>query len=101
MAAMFGRKSTNLISSCRRSLSLNKHFLRGGGLSSHGGNIRCVSCLASLPETYKMLRDTCRDFAERELKPIAGEIDKEHRYPLEQVLLVFGIFYLDLNREED
>lgn len=39
----------------------------------------------SLPETHEMLRKTCRDFAENELKPIAGEIDKEHRYPAEQV----------------
>ena len=40
-----------------------------------------------LPETHQMLRDTCRDFAEKELKPIAGQLDKEHRYPKEQVLI--------------
>lgn len=38
-----------------------------------------------LPETHEMLRKTCREFAEKELKPIAGTIDKEHRYPREQV----------------
>ena len=32
-----------------------------------------------------MLRTTCRDFAEAELKPIAGKIDKEHLYPRDQV----------------
>ncbi|KAH8042278.1 hypothetical protein HPB51_021362 [Rhipicephalus microplus] len=32
-----------------------------------------------------MLRKTCREFAEKELKPVAGVIDKEHRYPREQV----------------
>ena len=29
-----------------------------------------------LPETHKMLKDTCRQFAEAELWPIAGKIDK-------------------------
>ena len=29
-----------------------------------------------LPETHQMLRDTCRQFAEAELWPIAGKIDK-------------------------
>ena len=38
-----------------------------------------------LPEDIELLRTTCWDFAEQELKPIAGEIDKEHKYPAEQV----------------
>ena len=46
---------------------------------------RSVSSLAKLPETHEMLRQTCRDFAEKELKPIAGSLDKDHKYPLEQV----------------
>ncbi|CAK6440434.1 unnamed protein product, partial [Pipistrellus nathusii] len=37
-----------------------------------------------LPETHQMLRQTCRDFAEKELFPIAAEIDKEHRFPAAQ-----------------
>ncbi len=36
-------------------------------------------------ETHAMLRKTCRDFAEKELKPIAAALDREHRYPTEQV----------------
>lgn len=32
-----------------------------------------------------MLQKTCRDFAEGELKPIAADIDKNHRYPTEQI----------------
>lgn len=47
---------------------------------------RCVSSLANLPETHEMLRKTCRDFAENELKPIAGNLDKDHKFPLEQVM---------------
>ncbi|KAJ6659137.1 hypothetical protein lerEdw1_019440 [Lerista edwardsae] len=40
---------------------------------------------AELPETHQMLRQTCRDFAERELAPMAARLDKEHRFPAEQV----------------
>lgn len=38
-----------------------------------------------LPETHQMLRQTCRDFAERELVPVAAQMDKEHRFPAAQV----------------
>ena len=46
---------------------------------------RSISNLAKLPETHEMLRQTCRDFADKELAPIAASLDKEHRFPLEQV----------------
>ena len=39
-----------------------------------------------LPETLQMLRETCRQFAESELWPIAGKIDKACQYPAEQVM---------------
>ena len=32
--------------------------------------------LIDLPETHQMLKDTCRQFAEAELWPIAGPIDR-------------------------
>lgn len=32
-----------------------------------------------------MLRQTCRDFAEKELAPIAAQLDKEHLFPKAQV----------------
>lgn len=32
-----------------------------------------------------MLRQTVRDFAEKELMPLAAQLDKEHRFPAEQV----------------
>lgn len=38
-----------------------------------------------LPETHQILRQTCRDFAEKELMPLAAQLDKEHRFPAEQV----------------
>ena len=46
---------------------------------------RHASILTSLPETHELLRKTCRDFAEAELKPNAARFDKEHLYPKEQV----------------
>ena len=50
-------------------------------------NVRCASSLIDLPETHELLRKTCRDFADNELIPIAAELDREHRFPKEQVNL--------------
>jgi len=36
-------------------------------------------------EEYDMLRQTCRDFADQQLRPIAGDLDREHRFPAEQI----------------
>lgn len=47
--------------------------------------IRTVSSLVELPETHEMLRKTCRDFADKELIPIAAKLDKQHLFPTEQV----------------
>ncbi len=46
---------------------------------------RSLSALSMLPEEHQMLRKMCRDFAENELKPIAKDLDKEGRFPKEQV----------------
>mmetsp|Transcript_22756 Transcript_22756/g.29565 ORF Transcript_22756/g.29565 Transcript_22756/m.29565 type:complete len:413 (+) Transcript_22756:71-1309(+) len=39
----------------------------------------------SLSEEHLMIRDMCRNFAETELMPVAGELDKKHKFPTEQV----------------
>ena len=36
-----------------------------------------------------MLQKTCREFAEKELQPLAGKFDKEHLFPKEQVWIKF------------
>ncbi|MBN3322760.1 ACADS protein, partial [Atractosteus spatula] len=54
-------------------------------LSCRRGGVRLLSQLAELPETHAMLRQTCRDFADRELAPLAAQLDREHRFPAEQV----------------
>src|SRR5882672_6604409 len=38
-----------------------------------------------------LLRETCRDFADRELKPNARRWDREHRYPSEAVKKAFEL----------
>jgi butyryl-CoA dehydrogenase len=40
----------------------------------------------TLSETHEMLRKTCRELAERELAPQAAHVDREHRFPREQVM---------------
>lgn len=56
-----------------------------GKLQSRGKVVRSVSTFCSLPETHKILQKTCREFAEKELQPIAHKFDKEHLFPKEQV----------------
>ncbi|KAK1328714.1 hypothetical protein QTO34_012289 [Cnephaeus nilssonii] len=54
-----------------------------------------------LPETHQMLCQTCRDFAEKELFPIAAEIDKEHRFPAAQVKKMGGLGLLAMDVPEE
>jgi butyryl-CoA dehydrogenase len=56
----------------------------------------------ALSETHEMLRKTCREFADKELVPIAGELDKHHRYPAEQVarLAEMGLMGVAVPEEE-
>lgn len=39
----------------------------------------------SLTEEQTLIRDMVREFAEKEVKPIAAEIDRNHRFPVETV----------------
>ncbi|NP_001080869.1 short-chain acyl-CoA dehydrogenase [Xenopus laevis] len=56
---------------------------------------------AELPETHQMLRDTCREFAEKELQPIAAELDQKHRFPQDQVRQMgqMGLLAVDVPEE--
>jgi butyryl-CoA dehydrogenase len=44
-----------------------------------------------LTEEQRLLRDTCREFADRELKPYAKKWDREHQYPREAVQKAFEL----------
>ncbi|GGL59788.1 acyl-CoA dehydrogenase family protein [Halocalculus aciditolerans] len=37
----------------------------------------------SLPDEHRMIRDTVREFAEEEIRPIAQDIEDDHRFPAE------------------
>lgn len=55
-----------------------------------------------LTETQQMLRDTCRDFAARELTPNARRWDEEHHYPAEavQMLAELGLMGVAVPEED-
>lgn len=48
-------------------------------------NVSYLADMGPISETHEMLRRTCADFAEKELIPIAGDLDKNHTYPREQI----------------
>ncbi|XP_067911310.1 short-chain specific acyl-CoA dehydrogenase, mitochondrial isoform X2 [Heterodontus francisci] len=47
--------------------------------------LHTVYQMVELPETHQLLRDTCRSFAEKELSSVAAQLDREHKFPAEQV----------------
>ncbi|OWF41152.1 short-chain specific acyl-CoA dehydrogenase, mitochondrial-like [Mizuhopecten yessoensis] len=76
-------------------------FLRYGRILSRKNVFaasRPLSSLSSLPDTHEMLRQSVRDFADKELVPIAAKLDKEHLYPAEQVkkLGEMGLMCVDI-----
>lgn len=44
-----------------------------------------MTLMFEVTDVHQMLRDTCRGFAEQELKPLAPTLDREHRFPLAQI----------------
>ena len=65
------------------SLALSLSLPPALGLCLRGS--RALSQLAELPEMHQMMRQTCRDYAAKELAPIAATLDKNHTYPAKQV----------------
>ena len=55
-----------------------------------------------LSETHEMLRQTCRDFADKELAPAAAKHDVEHLFPKEQVqkLTELGLMGVAISDDE-
>lgn len=43
--------------------------------------LRSVTTHSQLPEEHKMIYDMCRNFADAELAPHAGEWDQKHEFP--------------------
>ncbi|XP_059844330.1 short-chain specific acyl-CoA dehydrogenase, mitochondrial isoform X6 [Hypanus sabinus] len=63
--------------------------------------LHTVYQMVELPETHQLLRDTCRGFAEKELVPIAAQLDKEHKFPAEQVKKMgeLGLLAMDVSEK--
>uniref|UniRef100_A0A8C7MR10 short-chain acyl-CoA dehydrogenase n=1 Tax=Oncorhynchus kisutch TaxID=8019 RepID=A0A8C7MR10_ONCKI len=83
----------------KASLSLSFSPFPALGLCVSG--CRSLSSLAELPEMHQMMRQTCRDYADRELGPIAGKLDKEHLFPAQQVreLGAMGVMAIEVPEE--
>ncbi|XP_062710781.1 short-chain specific acyl-CoA dehydrogenase, mitochondrial-like [Aedes albopictus] len=47
--------------------------------------IRRQFSVCELPKDLRQVQKTCRSFAERELQPIAAELDREARFPAKQI----------------
>uniref|UniRef100_A0A8C6KGJ5 Short-chain specific acyl-CoA dehydrogenase, mitochondrial n=1 Tax=Nothobranchius furzeri TaxID=105023 RepID=A0A8C6KGJ5_NOTFU len=67
---------------------------------------KCLGCrglsqLAELPETHQLLRQTCRDYADKELIPVAAKLDKEHAYPAKQIKELGSIGVMAIEVPED
>ena len=52
-----------------------------------------------LTEEQVLIRDTVREFVENDIKPIAGAIDKEHRFPSESIapMAELGLFGFNID----
>ncbi|XP_023994070.1 short-chain specific acyl-CoA dehydrogenase, mitochondrial-like [Salvelinus namaycush] len=76
-------------------------FKAGKALGLCVSGCRSLSSLAELPEMHQMMRQTCRDYADRELGPIAGKLDKEHLFPVQQVreLGAMGVMAVEVPEE--
>ncbi|XP_043482150.1 short-chain specific acyl-CoA dehydrogenase, mitochondrial [Leptopilina heterotoma] len=61
---------------------------------------RGIASISSLPETHQILQKTCRSFAEEELKPIAAKIDKEHKFPAEQINQMIDLGFIGVSQPE-
>ncbi|KAL4224180.1 hypothetical protein ACF0H5_017633 [Mactra antiquata] len=71
------------------------------------GNLETLRYITSsgipgLSETHQLLRKTCRDFADNELAPNAGKIDRECTYPKEHVKMLgdLGLMCVDISEED-
>jgi alkylation response protein AidB-like acyl-CoA dehydrogenase len=54
-----------------------------------------------LTEEHRMIRDMARDFAQREIAPIAAQLDEEARFPLETVKQMGELGFLGIEIPEE
>jgi len=56
---------------------------------------------SQLPEEHKMIYEMCRSFADNELAPFAGEHDKKHLFPQNQVAKLAELGLMGINTSSD
>src|SRR3954466_16194661 len=54
-----------------------------------------------LPADHRLLQQTVRDFAEQEVRPVAEELDREHRFPYEIVEKLAGLGLMGMPHPEE
>ena len=54
-----------------------------------------------LTEEHRMIQDMARDFAQREIAPIAAEIDQEGRFPVETVQKMGELGFMGIEMPEE
>lgn len=86
---------------CRQAVRKGIQFRSLQLLCSRMNSSLGQATFVELPETHQMLRDTCRQFAEGELWPIASAIDKSCEYPEAQVKKMgeIGLMGIDVPEE--
>nr|XP_042911848.1 short-chain specific acyl-CoA dehydrogenase, mitochondrial-like [Parasteatoda tepidariorum] len=62
--------------------------LSGQPLLKKTVGIRSISNAYLLSDTHKMLQKTSREFAEKELQPVAAMIDEKKIFPKDQVIRI-------------
>jgi len=94
--------STSMLTSTRNVQTTSDHGRAQPAVKEESEAHGSFYPLARLSDTHEMLRQTCRDFADREIKPIAGILDKEHRYPREIVTQMgeLGLMSIETPAEE-
>nr|XP_042913030.1 short-chain specific acyl-CoA dehydrogenase, mitochondrial-like [Parasteatoda tepidariorum] len=62
--------------------------LSGRPLLKKTVGIRSIANACLLSDTHKMLQKTSREFAEKELQPVAAMIDEKKIFPKDQVIRI-------------
>mmetsp|Transcript_18228 Transcript_18228/g.33021 ORF Transcript_18228/g.33021 Transcript_18228/m.33021 type:complete len:469 (+) Transcript_18228:98-1504(+) len=69
--------------------------------SSINRNRRQYTTYSQLPSEHQMVYEMCRKFAEEELKPNAGEWDKEHKFPTDAIDKLAELGLMGINCSSD
>ena len=84
--------------------SLSSMRLLAQNLSKYASS-RTISTMHSInfSDTHVMLKNTCKDFVDKEILPLAAKIDKESKYPAEIVAKMgeLGLMGIDIDEKYD